>query len=102
MKILISKANIVNHDGIKMGSDILIENGKIAAIGEHLTIEAGRKINAENLWVFPGLVDAHCHLRDPGYEYKEDIISGLKARQEAVYICRVCPIPIPWLIIQPS
>ena len=90
MKILISKANIVNHDGIKMGSDILIENGKIAAIGEHLTIEAGRKINAENLWVFPGLVDAHCHLRDPGYEYKEDIISGSKSAARGGFTSVAC------------
>jgi len=90
MKILISKANVVNHDGIKMGSDILIENGKIAAIGEHLTIEAGRKINAENLWVFPGLVDAHCHLRDPGYEYKEDIISGSKSAARGGFTSVAC------------
>lgn len=76
MKTLISNANIVNFDGIKMNTDILIENGKIAAIGENLIIDSDKKINAENLWVFPGLVDAHCHLRDPGYEYKEDIKSG--------------------------
>ncbi len=76
MKTLISNANIVNFDGIKMNTDILIEHGKIAAIGENLIIDSDKKINAENLWVFPGLVDAHCHLRDPGYEYKEDIKSG--------------------------
>ncbi len=33
-------------------------------------------IDAAGLWVMPGFVDLHCHLREPGQEYKEDIASG--------------------------
>ncbi|HHT45567.1 MAG TPA: dihydroorotase [Fastidiosipila sp.] len=38
-----------------------------------------REIDAQGLSVLPGLIDAHVHLRDPGFEYKEDILSGTKA-----------------------
>lgn len=38
-----------------------------------------REIDAKGLCVLPGLIDAHVHLRDPGFEYKEDILSGTKA-----------------------
>ncbi len=36
-------------------------------------------IDATGLAVFPGLIDAHCHLREPGHEYREDIVSGTKS-----------------------
>ena len=60
--------------------DILIENGVIVEISENIDIKAHDAavdvIDASGMTVFPGLIDAHCHLRDPGYEYKEDIESG--------------------------
>jgi dihydroorotase len=42
--------------------------------------------------VLPGLIDAHCHLRDPGYEYREDIISGTRSAAKGGYTS-VCPMP---------
>ncbi len=59
--------------------DILIENGKIAAIGKKLDGKGAEVINATGKVVTPGLVDIHVHLRDPGYEYKESIASGTLA-----------------------
>ncbi len=60
--------------------DILIESGIITKIGKNLEVQSNmRIIHAENLWVLPGLIDVHVHFRDPGYEYKEDILSGSKA-----------------------
>ena len=59
--------------------DVLIEDGKIKRIEIHGKIdesEAQTVIDATGKYVLPGLVDAHCHLRDPGFEYKEDIASG--------------------------
>jgi len=77
MKTLIKNGRVIDsktgRDGI---FDILIEEGKIAEIGTGLDIVNGDLIDAEGMYVIPGLVDAHCHLRDPGFEYKEDIESG--------------------------
>lgn len=87
-RMLINNGHIIdpsqNIDGI---GDILIENGKIARIALKVGRSEGRKggsselpdlitINATGLHVFPGLVDIHCHLREPGFEYKETIASG--------------------------
>jgi len=59
--------------------DILIEDGKIKAIEKSLKVEKIPQINAYGLWVSPGLIDIHVHFRDPGYEYKETIETGLAA-----------------------
>ncbi|NLD49978.1 MAG: dihydroorotase [Clostridiaceae bacterium] len=59
--------------------DILIEDGKIIEMGEELELLNGDVIYAQGKYVLPGLVDAHCHLRDPGFEYKEDIESGTRS-----------------------
>jgi len=56
--------------------DILIEKGIIAAIGKGLEAKGAEVIDASGKVVTPGLVDIHVHLRDPGLEYKEDIVSG--------------------------
>jgi len=80
MRTLIKNGTIVGSKSGKNGTyDILIENGKIVEIGSNLDITAGDLIDANGLYVLPGLVDAHCHLRDPGYEYKEDIESGTRS-----------------------
>lgn len=56
--------------------DVLIEKGQIAAIGKGLDDTGAKVIDASGKLVTPGLVDIHVHLRDPGLEYKEDIVSG--------------------------
>ena len=66
-------------NGIDKIADILVENGKVAAIGENLACENVQVIDASGKVVAPGFIDMHCHLRDPGQEYKEDLISGTKA-----------------------
>ena len=60
--------------------DLLISNGVVEAIGQNLKAPEGtRVVDATGKCVVPGLIDMHVHLRDPGYEYKEDIVSGTKA-----------------------
>ncbi|MCK4379059.1 MAG: dihydroorotase, partial [Deltaproteobacteria bacterium] len=53
--------------------DVLIADGAIAEIGQKLQLDesAGKVIQAEGLWVMPGAIDMHTHLREPGQEYKE-------------------------------
>ena len=63
-------------DGI---ADVLVMDGKIAAIGENLDAQDVKTLDASGKVVAPGFIDMHCHLRDPGQEYKEDLISGTKS-----------------------
>ena len=77
MKILIKNGRVVDPgnklDDVK---DILIENGKIKEVAENINISCEKVIDAKGKYVFPGLVDMHCHLREPGFEYKETIKTG--------------------------
>jgi dihydroorotase len=78
--ILIKNGRVIDPaNNIDANLDLLIEDGKIVKIGESLNVQAAEVIDASGLLVTPGLVDMHVHLRDPGLEYKEDIISGTKA-----------------------
>ncbi len=77
--ILIKNGRIIDPaNNIDATLDLLIEDGKIAQIGKSLDAQAAEVIDASGLLVTPGLVDMHVHLRDPGLEYKEDIISGTR------------------------
>ncbi len=58
--------------------DVLIMGGKIGSSPSDDSCSA-RVIDVSGCWVIPGLIDMHVHLREPGEEYKEDIISGTKA-----------------------
>ncbi|MBP2684258.1 MAG: dihydroorotase, multifunctional complex type, partial [Deltaproteobacteria bacterium] len=50
----------------------------------------GDVIAAEGKWVVPGLIDMHVHLRDPGYEGKEDIVTGTRAAAGGGFTSVVC------------
>ena len=64
-------------------ADVVIEGGVVVRIGrgaaQGLHGERVRVVNAAGHWVTPGFIDLHAHFREPGYEYKEDIASGLRA-----------------------
>ncbi|NLM26989.1 MAG: dihydroorotase [Clostridiaceae bacterium] len=78
MRILIKNGIVVNK--IECGTmNILVEDGVITRIEQDLSAHADEVIDAAGCYVLPGLVDAHCHLRDPGFEYKEDIVSGTRS-----------------------
>ncbi len=90
MKLLLKKGRIISP-GIKDGEyDILIENGRIIRIGKGISEKKARVINLRGLLTFPGFIDIHTHLRDPGWEYKEDIESGSKAGAWGGFTAIVC------------
>ena len=60
-------------------ADLLVEGGRITGIAPSIAKEGIPVIEARGLWVVPGLIDIHVHFRDPGYEYKETIETGLAA-----------------------
>jgi len=65
--------------GAQEVADLLVEGGRITGIAPSITKEGIHAIEAQGLWVVPGLIDIHVHFRDPGYEYKETIETGLAA-----------------------
>lgn len=82
MKILIKNGRVVDpKNNIDTVADVFIDKGVISEIGTNLELEGIEMevIDASGKIVSPGLVDMHCHLRDPGQEYKEDIESGTKS-----------------------
>lgn len=80
MKLVIKNGIIVNparkqHEK----GDIVIENGKILSIGGTADTEGAEVYDANGLFVAPGLIDMHVHLREPGQEAKEEIHTGTQA-----------------------
>ena len=75
-------------------ADILIANGKIAAIGEALPAEWRPGDRARGKIVAPGFIDIHVHLRVPGQEQKEDIRTGTAAAVRGGFTAwSACPTP---------
>lgn len=83
MTVLLKRARIIDPStDIDMLGDILIEDGKIAALGEDLFAHAETAdeiIDCDGVVAAPGLVDMHTHLRDPGQTHKEDVFSACRA-----------------------
>jgi len=80
MELLIKRGRLVDPVGGVGGvMDLLIRNGKIAGLGSDLGDQAEKILDADGMVVCAGFVDMHVHLRDPGLEYKEDIITGTRA-----------------------
>ena len=80
MKTLIKNGHIIDTlENIDGKYDILIEDGKITKIDDEIETKDAEIIDAENKMIFPGLIDMHTHLREPGYEEKETIKTGAEA-----------------------
>jgi dihydroorotase len=72
--------------------DLLLTDGKVAALAPPWTIpaEGSRVIEARGLIVTPGLIDMHVHLREPGEEYKETILTGTRAAATGGFSAVAC------------
>jgi len=88
MRLLIKNAHLVNADKI-VEADLLVENGKIAGIGKNLK-GADKEIDAKGKYVFPGFIDLHTHLRTPGREDEEDLLSGSQAAAKGGFTTIFC------------
>ena len=75
---LFKAVDIVTKQQVLNG-DVLIENGKIAAIGPSISASAQEVITDSGLTLLPGVIDPHVHFRDPGATHKEDLASGSMA-----------------------
>ena len=83
MELWIQNAKLVDETG-EWFADLLIRDGKIAAVGQGLAA-GGEALDAAGLTVMPAFVDLHCHFRDPGYLQKEDIETGCRAAAKGGY-----------------
>ena len=70
--------------------DVLVDNGSIVEMAKDLTAPEAEIIDAKGCYVCPGLLDMHVHLREPGYEYKEDIESGTRAAAMGGFTAVAC------------
>ncbi len=72
--------------------DIFIENGIIKEISKEINKIADEIIDCTNLFIIPGMIDIHCHLREPGFEHKETIETGMKSAAKGGFTS-ICPMP---------
>ena len=78
--LLIRGGHVVDPaNNIDKIADVLIVDGKIAAVAENITFSAHFDYDATGKIVTPGLIDMHVHFREPGQEAKEDFGSGSRA-----------------------
>jgi dihydroorotase len=100
-RLLIQGGRLIDPaNGFDAVADVLIEDGRIVDVGPDLASRASTgsartdqlTIDAKGLVVAPGLIDLHTHLREPGFEYKEDIESGTRAAARGGFTT-VCAMP---------
>lgn len=72
--------------------DVKIEDGKIAKIEKSINDTVDRVIDCTGLYIMPGMIDMHCHLREPGFEHKETIETGAKSAVKGGFTT-ICPMP---------
>ncbi len=93
MDILIQNGRIIDpaskRDEV---ADVYVADGKVKAIGKDLNDPAEKVIDATGLFVMPGFIDLHVHLREPGLEHKETIATGAAAAARGGYTT-ICAMP---------
>lgn len=72
--------------------NVFIENGKVSEISEKAAPQGCVLFDFNNCFIFPGFVDVHVHLREPGFLYKETIKTGTEAAAHGGF-CAVCAMP---------
>ena len=92
MKLLLNQMAVFRKGGVETMS-VLIEKGRIVSLSrETPAVSDAVVIELDQGFLFPGFVDVHVHLREPGFSYKETIASGTRAAARGGYTT-VCPMP---------
>ena len=93
MKILLKNGRVVDYASkTNEKIDILIEDGVIIKLQKEILAKADNVIDCTGLVIIPGMIDMHCHLREPGFEYKETIETGSKSAVKGGFTT-ICPMP---------
>ncbi len=93
MKTLLKNGTLIDYKTNTFEKkDILIEDDKIKKIGNEITETVDKIIDCTNFNIIPGMIDMHCHLREPGFEHKETIETGSKSAVSGGFTT-ICPMP---------
>ncbi len=93
MSILLKNGTVIDYaSNTQKKLDVLIENDKISKIAETIEVSENKVIDCTGLYIMPGMVDMHCHLREPGGEHKETIETGSKSAVAGGFTT-ICPMP---------
>ena len=80
MRYLLQNAQLLSSGGVFRAADVLLSDGRIVSIGDRISCHADAvSIDLHKAVLFPGFVDVHVHLREPGFSYKETIRTGTLA-----------------------
>lgn len=92
MKLLLKQVPVL-HKGKMEARSVLVEKGRIVSLSKEVPQVSGAQvIELNHGCLFPGFVDVHVHLREPGFSYKETIATGTQAAARGGYTS-VCPMP---------
>ena len=93
MSILFKNGTVVDYaNKLEKKLDILVEGDKIAKIAENISEEADKVIDCSGYIIMPGMIDVHCHLREPGGEHKGTIETESKSAVAGGFTT-ICPMP---------
>lgn len=92
MSKVIQSVQLLNEAGEIVVQDVRIEGDKISGIGRNLSVNDSETIDGEGLFLSPGFIDVHVHLREPGGEHKETIETGTLAAAKGGYTT-ICAMP---------
>ena len=93
MSLLLKNGTVLDYvSNLEETMDILIENGRIVKLGKDLTDKAEEVVDCTGLYIMPGMIDMHCHLREPGFEHKENIETGSRSAVKGGFTT-ICPMP---------
>lgn len=77
MKLLIKNGHVVDPaTKLDKVCDVLVEEDRIVKVEESISSDANQVLDASGMYVMPGLIDLHVHLRDPGLTHKETLATG--------------------------
>ncbi|HKM28083.1 MAG TPA: dihydroorotase [Anaerovoracaceae bacterium] len=97
MKVLLKNGNIFTRNGFR-SQDVFVSGGRVFVRDNSQENDCPQNsiydkvIDCNNMFIVPGFVDVHVHLREPGFFYKETIATGTAAAAHGGYTC-VCPMP---------